>query len=65
MAAQTEDDLRCTLVEDDCMDVLCIVGYRGVPQREKLENQIKIARLVMSPMRFYYQLKRIEIIFFA
>ena len=38
----TEDELHGVLLEEDVIDALDEVGYRGVPQREKLESKDKI-----------------------
>ncbi|XP_031565225.1 G2/M phase-specific E3 ubiquitin-protein ligase-like [Actinia tenebrosa] len=46
MAVETEKDLQEVLTEDDSMDILNEVGYRGVPQREKIKNKDKILRSV-------------------
>ena len=40
----TEDELHGVLLEEDVIDALDEVGYRGVPQREKLESKDKILR---------------------
>lgn len=44
MAVNTEEELKDVLMEDECMDILSEVGYRGVPQREKLKNKCKLVR---------------------
>ena len=40
----TVEQLHSILVEDDVLDVLSQVGYRGVPSREKLECKEGLVR---------------------
>eukprot|EP00794_Sanderia_malayensis_P001483 gene1483-1640_t len=42
--ASTDEDFQDALLADDSMDILSQIGYRGVPQREKLVSKEKILR---------------------
>ena len=50
----TEDELHGVLLEEDVIDALDEVGYRGVPQREKLESKDKILRFFFCLFFFFH-----------
>jgi hypothetical protein len=45
--AKTDEEVQSILTQDDTLDVLDSIGYRGIPQRETTTSVINVIRLFL------------------
>ena len=46
LAAKDDQEYSQLLMEDDCFDILCQIGYRGLPTKEKVSSRESVIRYV-------------------
>ena len=46
LAAKDDHEYSQLLMEDDCFDILCQIGYRGLPTKEKVSSRESVIRYV-------------------
>ena len=52
LAAKDDQEYSQLLMEDDCFDILCQTGYRGLPTKEKVSSMESVVRYAIKDFVF-------------
>ena len=52
LAAKDDQEYSQLLMEDDCFDILCQTGYRGLPTKEKVSSRESVVRYAIKVFVF-------------
>ena len=48
LAAKDDQEYSQLLMEDDCFDILCQIGYRGLPTKQKVFSRESVIRYAIK-----------------